>query len=93
MSEVVDLHMRITIAFEAVSVVKACPCFDFRLQLRQHHCCLQGLHRFIEGSFTCVAVNFERSVEVVPRVEDPETTSGGADGSCEQKCPSKGGLT
>ena len=92
MFEVVDLHKRTTIAFEAVSVIKACPCFDFRLQHRQHHRCPQRLQRFTEGSFACVAVSFKRSVEVVPRVKGPETESGGTEDSCVKKCPSEDGF-
>ena len=89
---VVDLHKRTTIAFEAVWVIKACPWFDFRFQHRQHHHCPQLLRRFTEGSSACVAVSFKRSAEVVPRVEDPETESGGTEDSCVDKCPFEDGF-
>ena len=92
MFEVVDLHKRTTIVSEAESVIKACPCFDFRLQYHQHHHCPQLLRRFTEGSSACVAVSFKWTAEVVPRVEGPETESGGTEDSCVEKFPFEDGF-
>ena len=92
MFEVVDLHKRTTIVSEAESVIKACPCFDFRLQYRQHHHCPQLLRRFTEGSSACVAVSFEQSALVVLRVEGPGTASGGTAESFDEKRPFAGGF-
>ena len=92
MFEVVDRHKKTVIAFEAVMVAKACQCFEFHLQLRQHHCFPRRLRRFIEGSSACVAVSFEQSALVVLRVEGPGTASGGTAESFDEKRPFAGGF-